>query len=78
MSHLLNISIGPVQEFIASARRCQDLWYGSWLLSNLSGTVAEHLNASGAVAVIFPGGLAKGATLPKDASIANKKTSSIC
>lgn len=38
---LLYISIGPVQEFIASARRCQDLWYGSYLLSQLSETCAH-------------------------------------
>ena len=72
MPHLLNISIGPVQEFIASARRCQDLWYGSWLLSELSRAVAESLKDGGAKAVIFPGGLSQGLTLPKDASVANK------
>lgn len=29
-------SIGPVQEFIAQARRTRDLWFGSYLLSELS------------------------------------------
>lgn len=72
MPHLLNISIGPVQEFIASARRCQDLWYGSWLLSELSRTVAEHLKQNGAEVVIFPGGLADALTLPEDSLAANK------
>lgn len=72
MPYLLNISIGPVQEFIASARRCQDLWYGSWLLSDLSKAAAEHLKNNGAQAVIFPGGLADAMTLPKDSSAANK------
>lgn len=33
---LMLISIGPVQEFIAQARRTRDLWYGSHLLSELS------------------------------------------
>lgn len=38
--YLLAISIGPVQEFIASARRSRDLWLGSWLLSELSKAAA--------------------------------------
>ena len=33
MSHLLAISVGPVQEFIAAARQTRDLWFGSYLLS---------------------------------------------
>ncbi len=40
MPYLLSVSIGPVQEFIASARRSRDLWFGSWLLSELSRTAA--------------------------------------
>lgn len=74
MKHLLNISIGPVQEFIASARRCQDLWYGSWLLSELSKTAAQHLkdHRATSVSVIFPGGLAGASILDKEASVANK------
>ena len=35
-TYLVNIAIGPVQEFIASARRSRDMWFGSWLLSELS------------------------------------------
>lgn len=59
MKSLLLISIGPVQDFIAAARRCQDLWYGSWLLSDLSRAVAESLQRScGDGALIFPAGLA--------------------
>lgn len=72
MPYLLNISIGPVQEFIASARRCQDLWYGSWLLSELSKTAAGHLKAKGAQSVIFPGGLAEAVADLKDSPVANK------
>lgn len=41
MSYLMSISIGPVQDFIASARRSRDLWFGSWLLSELSKTAAH-------------------------------------
>ena len=43
MAQLMIISIGPVQEFIASARRSRDFWYGSWLLSELSRTAARSL-----------------------------------
>ncbi len=55
---LLLVSIGPVQDFIASARRCQDLWFGSWLLSQLSVAAAEGLAAAaGEGSLIFPAGL---------------------
>jgi CRISPR-associated protein Cmr2 len=37
------ISLGPVQEFIASARRSRDLWFGSWLLSELSKAAAHKI-----------------------------------
>lgn len=35
-SELLSVSLGPVQSFIATARRTQDLWMGSQLLSHLA------------------------------------------
>jgi CRISPR-associated protein Cmr2 len=34
--HLLVCAIGPVQDFIATARTSQDLRFGSWMLSELS------------------------------------------
>ncbi len=43
MQHLLIVNIGPVQEFIASARRSRDLWFGSWLLSELSKAAAKAI-----------------------------------
>lgn len=43
MAYLISIAIGPVQEFIASARRSRDLWFGSWLLSELSKAVAKAI-----------------------------------
>ncbi|MFL5805253.1 MAG: type III-B CRISPR-associated protein Cas10/Cmr2 [Roseiflexaceae bacterium] len=53
MRYLLLVSIGPVQEFIASARRSRDLWFGSWMLSELSKTVAHEIDhAKGTL--IFP------------------------
>jgi len=44
MSHLFVCSIGPVQDFIATARRSRDLWYGSWILSELAKSAAKAIN----------------------------------
>jgi CRISPR-associated protein Cmr2 len=52
VKYLLSISLGPVQEFIAAARRTRDLRYGSWLLSELSKSVARHIARDGEL--IFP------------------------
>ena len=51
--HLLLISIGPVQDFIASARKLRDLWFGSNLLSELAKTVARTVAGQGGK-LIFP------------------------
>lgn len=51
--HLLLIAIGPVQDFIAQARRTRDLWFGSHLLSELSRAAAGALAEQGAM-LIFP------------------------
>lgn len=53
--YLISISIGPVQDFIASARRSRDLWFGSHLLSELSKVVAEQVSQNGEL--IFPSDL---------------------
>ncbi len=39
--YLISFHLGPVQDFIAAARRTQDLWMGSWLLSYLSRVAIE-------------------------------------
>lgn len=55
MTYLFLVSIGPVQAFIASARRTRDLWFGSWLLSELSKAAAQEIvNASAGNSLIFP------------------------
>jgi CRISPR-associated protein Cmr2 len=55
MKSVLIISIGPVQDFIASARRSGDLWFGSWLLSELSKAAAKGVaQAEGVSALVFP------------------------
>ena len=52
---LLEISIGPVQEFIAQARSTSDLWSGSHLLSSLSfEAVSLIADEYGPDNVIFP------------------------
>lgn len=41
--YLFLLTIGPVQEFIAAARRTRDLWAGSQLLSDLSRQAAIYI-----------------------------------
>ncbi len=53
MTHLLAISVGPVQEFIAAARRTRDLWFGSFLLSEVSKAVARAVSKNSGD-LIFP------------------------
>ena len=51
----LIFSIGPVQDFIAAARRTQDLWMGSWILSYLSWKAMERLaDEFGPDVIVFP------------------------
>ncbi|HLX09055.1 MAG TPA: type III-B CRISPR-associated protein Cas10/Cmr2 [Thermoanaerobaculia bacterium] len=54
MPSVLAIALGPIQDFIASARRCRDLWFGSWLLSELAKAAALEVDSGGAE-LIFPG-----------------------
>ncbi len=54
MQYLISIAIGPVQEFIASARRSRDLWFGSWLLSELSKAAANKIADGDEKRLIFP------------------------
>lgn len=51
MSHLLAISIGPVQDFIAAARRTADLYAGSQILQELCKAAASVIPEEG---LIFP------------------------
>jgi CRISPR-associated protein Cmr2 len=53
MSYLVSIAIGPIQDFIASARRTRDLWYGSRLLSEVGKAAARAMRQDG-VELIFP------------------------
>lgn len=77
MPYLLRIHIGPVQEFIAAARRSRDLWFGSWLLSELSKAAAEAIvekEAAGINVLIFPAPTDAAALRPdvNDLNVANE------
>lgn len=50
--NLLIFSLGPVQSFIGAARRTQDLWLSSQLLSNLATVGVEKANNLGTV--VYP------------------------
>lgn len=49
----VHFTLGPVQGFVAQARRTRDLWAGSFLLSYLSGQAMRHVLAEGG-AIHFP------------------------
>lgn len=51
-AHLLAISIGPVQDFIAAARRTRDLWFGSHVLSEISRAAATAVKDKGGELVV--------------------------
>ncbi len=52
---LLIIALGPVQEFIATARKTQDLWAGSYLLAYLAWSAAQSISEEwGPDSIIFP------------------------
>ena len=73
-SRLVLISVGPVQEFIASARKLRDLWNGSHLLSELSKAVALRLHQASPGCLIFPAPKDPDTELQPDSSlvVANK------
>ena len=54
MNFLAQIAVGPVQGFIATARRSRDLWFGSFILSELSKSAASHLLDEKGAQLVFP------------------------
>jgi len=54
MPYLLALSLGPVQEFIAAARKTRDLWFGSELLSRTARAAALSLHGQQGVDLVFP------------------------
>jgi len=51
--YFFTCSIGPVQGFVATARASQDLWFGSWMLSELAKAAAKVLKDDGHT-LVFP------------------------
>lgn len=54
MNYVLVVNVGPVQGFIATARKTRDLWFGSWLLSELSIRAAEVIEHECGGTIISP------------------------
>lgn len=52
-THLIELALGPVQGFIAAARRSRDLWAGSYLLSGCARAAGKALLDGGAT-LIYP------------------------
>src|SRR5690606_8770249 len=53
MAERFHFTFGPVQEFVAQARRTRDLWAGSWLLSYLAENAIVAAERAGA-RIILP------------------------
>lgn len=62
MTSLMNIAIGPVQSYISQARRTQDLWHGSRMLSYLAKVGATRAQDYGTL--IFPALDESGGSIP--------------
>lgn len=53
MADVFSLALGPVQDFLVAARRTRDLWFGSWLLSELARAAGKTLRDAGE-RLIFP------------------------
>lgn len=72
--YLIAMAIGPVQDFIAAARRTRDLWLGSHVLSEVSKAAAISLNNQNETCqnLIFPAPQNLGALNQRSFSVGNK------
>ncbi len=52
--HVLLFHLGPIQDFIAQARRTRDLWFGSHVLSEVSKAAARAMASCPGTTLIFP------------------------
>lgn len=52
--NLILFTITPVQKFITTARKTEDLWLGSYILSHLNATAIHQLYAKEGVNIIYP------------------------
>ena len=51
---MLMFTVGPVQSFIEAARKTEDLWMGSYILSYLVATAMKKVQGPGDVEIIYP------------------------
>lgn len=51
---LLHVALGPVQDFIAAARRTRDLWFGSHVLSEVSKAAARAIRDACPGGLVYP------------------------
>lgn len=68
MNRCFHFTLGPVQGFVAQARRTRDLWAGSFLLSWLAGQALAEVRRQGG-SIIFPA-VADAQNQPIDALLA--------
>ncbi len=51
---MLMFTIGPAQSFIKAARKTEDMWMGSYILSYLTATAMEKVKGDDGVEIIYP------------------------
>lgn len=56
MPFLMKFSFGPVQDFIAAARKIEDLWSGSQMLGDLMAEVHSAITKKAGVEIVYPAG----------------------
>lgn len=71
MTQRFHFTFGPVQGFVAQARRTRDLWAGSWLLSYLAESAIAAAEKAGATMVLpyRADGVRGVVTMQKDAAL---------
>ncbi len=52
--NLILFTITPVQKFITTARKTEDLWLGSYILSHLNATAVHQIYAKEGINIIYP------------------------
>ena len=52
--NLILFTITPVQKLITTARKTEDLWLGSYILSHLNATAINQIHAKEGVKIIYP------------------------
>jgi CRISPR-associated protein Cmr2 len=73
MRFLMAASVGPVQGFIAAARKTRDLYAGSWILSEVAKAAAKRLAEEARTELVFPSILNVDDLMPRSAlTVSNK------